>query len=88
MRITVPAVGGGFGARIAPYPEQVALAAAALRLGRPVRYVESRMETMLSMQHGRAQVQEVELGAKRDGTLVGIRLRVTADCGAYPATPW
>jgi carbon-monoxide dehydrogenase large subunit len=84
VRITVPAVGGGFGARIAPYPEQVALAAAALRLGRPVRYVESRMETMLSMQHGRAQVQEVELGAKRDGMLVGIKLRVTADCGAYP----
>jgi aerobic carbon-monoxide dehydrogenase large subunit len=85
VRVTVPAVGGGFGARIAAYPEQVAIAAAARRLERPVRYLESRWETMLAMQHGRAQVQEVELGATRDGTLTGLRLRVIADCGAYPA---
>jgi carbon-monoxide dehydrogenase large subunit len=84
VRVTVPNVGGGFGARIAPYPEQIALAAIALRLGRAVRYVESRWETMVAMQHGRAQVQEVELGARSDGTLVGIRVRVTADGGAYP----
>jgi aerobic carbon-monoxide dehydrogenase large subunit len=85
IRVTVPTVGGGFGARIATYPEQVALAAVAKELGRPVRYVESRWETMLAMQHGRAQVQDVELGAKSDGTLTGIRLRIIADCGAYPA---
>jgi carbon-monoxide dehydrogenase large subunit len=84
VRVTVPNVGGGFGARIPPYPEQMAIAAAAMRLGRPVRYVESRWETMIAMQHGRAQVQEVELGAKSDGTLVGIKVRVIADCGAYP----
>jgi carbon-monoxide dehydrogenase large subunit len=85
VRVTVPNVGGGFGARIAAYPEQAAVAAAALRLGRPVRYVESRWETMIAMQHGRAQVQDVELGARSDGTLVGIRVHVLADCGAYPA---
>jgi carbon-monoxide dehydrogenase large subunit len=84
VRVTVPNVGGGFGARIPPYPEQIALAAAAMRLKRPVRYVESRWETMVAMQHGRAQVQEVALGAKSDGTLVGIKVRVVADCGAYP----
>jgi aerobic carbon-monoxide dehydrogenase large subunit len=84
VRVTVPNVGGAFGARIPPYPEQIALAAVALRLQRPVRYVESRWETMVAMQHGRAQVQEVELGAKSDGTLVGIKVRVIADCGAYP----
>ena len=84
VRVTVPNVGGGFGARIAVYPEQVAVAAVALRLGRAVRYVESRWETMIAMQHGRAQVQEVELGARGDGTLVGIKVRVLADCGAYP----
>jgi carbon-monoxide dehydrogenase large subunit len=84
VRVTVPNVGGGFGARIAVYPEQVAVAAVALRLGRAVRYVESRWETMIAMQHGRAQVQEVELGARPDGTLVGIKVRVLADCGAYP----
>src|SRR4029450_6860314 len=84
VRVTIPNVGGGFGARIPPYPEQIAVAAAALRLERPVRYVESRWETMIAMQHGRAQVQDVELGAKSDGTLVGIKVRVIADCGAYP----
>jgi carbon-monoxide dehydrogenase large subunit len=84
VRVIVPNVGGGFGARIAAYPEQVIVAALALRLGRPVRYVESRWETMIAMQHGRAQVQDVELGARNDGTLVGIRVRVIADCGAYP----
>jgi carbon-monoxide dehydrogenase large subunit len=78
-------VGGGFGARIAAYPEQFAVAGAALKLDRPVRYIESRWETMLAMQHGRAQVQEIELGAKKDGTLTGIKLHVIADCGAYPA---
>ncbi|MGZ8635068.1 MAG: xanthine dehydrogenase family protein molybdopterin-binding subunit, partial [Solirubrobacteraceae bacterium] len=85
VRVTVPNVGGGFGARVAAYPEQAVVAAVALRLGKPVRCVESRWETMIAMQHGRAQVQDVELGARSDGTLVGIRVHVLADCGAYPA---
>jgi aerobic carbon-monoxide dehydrogenase large subunit len=84
VRVVAPAVGGGFGARIATYPEQVAVAAVARRLGRPVRYVESRSESMLAMSHGRAQVQEVELGATRDGRLVGLRARLVGDGGAYP----
>jgi carbon-monoxide dehydrogenase large subunit len=65
--VTVPNVGGGFGARIAAYPEQAAIAAAALRLGKAVRYVESRWETMIAMQHGRAQVQDVELARAATG---------------------
>ena len=84
VRVVVPAVGGAFGARIVTYPEQVALAALALRLGRPVRYVESRSETMLAMTHGRAQVQEVELASTRDGRITGLRARLVADGGAYP----
>jgi carbon-monoxide dehydrogenase large subunit len=84
VRVIVPNVGGGFGARIAAYPEQVVVAALALRFERPVRYVESRWETMIAMQHGRAQIQDVELGARSDGTLVGVRIRVIADAGAYP----
>jgi aerobic carbon-monoxide dehydrogenase large subunit len=85
VRVVVPAVGGAFGARIVTYPEQVAVAALARRLGRPVRYVESRSETMLAMTHGRAQVQEVELAATRDGRITGLRARLVADGGAYPA---
>jgi aerobic carbon-monoxide dehydrogenase large subunit len=85
VRVVVPAVGGAFGARIHTYPEQVAVAALARRLGRPVRYVESRSETMLAMTHGRAQAQEVELAATRDGRITGLRARLLADGGAYPA---
>jgi carbon-monoxide dehydrogenase large subunit len=84
VRVIAPAVGGGFGARIASYPEQVVAGALARKLDAPVRYVESRWETMVSMQHGRAQVQDVELGARRDGTITGLKVRVLADCGAYP----
>jgi aerobic carbon-monoxide dehydrogenase large subunit len=85
VRCIAPDVGGGFGAKIAVYPEQVVVAAAAHRLGRPVKWIETRSEGMLAMNQGRGQVQEVELGARRDGTLVGLRARVTADGGAYPA---
>ncbi len=85
LRVIAPHVGGGFGARVPSYPEQVATVALALRLGRPVRYVETRSETMLSMGHGRAQVQHVELGATRDGIITDLKLRVIADCGAYPS---
>jgi carbon-monoxide dehydrogenase large subunit len=60
------------------------LAAIAMRLGRPVRWVESRSESMLALTHGRGQVQYVEIGARRDGSIVGLRADVIADLGAYP----
>jgi carbon-monoxide dehydrogenase large subunit len=78
-------VGGGFGAKAGIQLEVVAVAAAALRVGRPVRWMETRSENMVAMTHGRAQVQEVELGATRDGKLVGLRARVVGDAGSYPA---
>ncbi len=84
LRVVAPAVGGAFGARIATYPEQVVVVALARRLGRPVRYVESRSETMLAMSHGRGQVQDVELGATRQGVITDLNLRIIADGGAYP----
>lgn len=84
IRVIAPDVGGGFGAKLQVYPEYVVCAAAALRLGRPVRWTETRSESMTSMTHGRAQVQRVELGAKRDGSLVGLRADIVADLGAYP----
>jgi carbon-monoxide dehydrogenase large subunit len=88
VRVIAPAVGGGFGAKADTYPEQLVLAALALRLGRPVRYTETRSENMVAMTHGRAQVQDVELGAKRDGRITGLRVRVVADMGAYPMAPY
>ena len=78
-------VGGGFGAKAGCQLENVVIAAAARRLLRPVRWMETRSENMVAMTHGRAQVQEVELGATRDGRLVGLRVKVLGDAGAYPA---
>src|SRR3954469_198017 len=85
LRVVSTATGGGFGARISCYPEQVVVVALARELGRAVRYIETRSETMLEMQHGRAQVQDVEIGGTRDGRITGLKVRVIADCGAYPA---
>ena len=84
IRVRTAAVGGGFGAKIPPYAEQAVIAALALRLGRPVRYVETRSENFVAMTHGRDQLQEIEIGATRDGRLVGLRARIVADLGAYP----
>jgi carbon-monoxide dehydrogenase large subunit len=84
VRCISPDVGGGFGAKAFTYPEQAVVAELARRLGRPVRWTQTRSECFLTMTQGRAQVQEVELGAKRSGELVGLRARVLADAGAYP----
>ena len=80
-----PDVGGGFGAKLITYPEQAVVAALAQRLARPVRWIQTRSECFLAMTQGRGQVQEFELGCKRDGELVGLRARVQADTGAYPS---
>jgi carbon-monoxide dehydrogenase large subunit len=84
VRAIAPDVGGAFGAKIQVYAEYHAVAAIAARLGRPVRWQETRSESMVSLTHGRAQVQTVELGARRDGTLVGLKAEILADMGAYP----
>ncbi len=77
-------VGGGFGAKLQVYPEYLAVAKAAMLVGRPVRWAETRSESMLGLTHGRGQVQYVEIGARRDGTIVGLRADLLADMGAYP----
>jgi aerobic carbon-monoxide dehydrogenase large subunit len=84
IRVIAPDVGGGFGAKLQLYPEHVVCAVAARRLRRAVRWSEGRSESMLSLNHGRAQRQRVQLGARRDGTILGMRVEITADMGAYP----
>jgi aerobic carbon-monoxide dehydrogenase large subunit len=84
VRAIAPDVGGGFGAKGQVYPEYHAVAAAAAKLRRPVRWRETRSESMVSLQHGRGQLHTVELGATRDGTIVGLRAEILADMGAYP----
>jgi carbon-monoxide dehydrogenase large subunit len=82
--VRAPAVGGGFGAKGGVYVEQLLVAALARRLSRPIAWVETRHENLLNMTHGRGQVHDVELGARRDGTVVGLRVRGVANVGAYP----
>jgi carbon-monoxide dehydrogenase large subunit len=82
LRVIAPHVGGSFGAKHWN-AEGLIAARIARELNRPIRWVESRSENMIGMTHGRAQVQYVELGLKRDGTITGMRCRVIGDAGAY-----
>jgi carbon-monoxide dehydrogenase large subunit len=82
--VLVPDVGGGFGVKGNAYPEEILTAAAALRIGRPVKWVETRRESFLATGHDREQVHEARIGFRRDGTIVAIEDRFDADVGAYP----
>ena len=84
VRIISPDVGGGFGAKIHSYPEDIVVPALARLLQRPLRWVDSRSESMVALGHGRAQVQDIELGGTRDGKVEALRLTVVQDSGAYP----
>ena len=84
VRVIAPDVGGGFGAKFGSYPEALLLPWIARRVGRPVRWGETRSESMVALGHGRAQRQEVELGGTRDGRVLAYRLTATQDSGAYP----
>ena len=84
IRVIGPDVGGGFGAKMAQYLDEQLLGWLSKRLGRPVRWVETRSESMVALGHGRGQVNEVELGGTRDGTVLAFRNRVVQDVGAYP----
>ncbi len=85
VRVLCQDVGGGFGAKIGLSREEALVAWLARELGRPVRWVESRSESMLALGHGRAQLQDVELGGSRDGRVQAYRLSVLQDAGAYPS---
>ena len=84
VHFIAPDVGGGFGAKFGVSIEDLLLAVLAQRLGRPMRWTETRTENMLSMGHGRAQLQTVTMGGRRDGTVEAYSLEVLQDSGAYP----
>jgi carbon-monoxide dehydrogenase large subunit len=83
VRVVAGDVGGAFGGKLLPYPEQSVVAMLALKLDRPVRWFEYRTENMVAMTHGRGHVQDVALGASADGKLVGLEADVIGDAGAY-----
>jgi carbon-monoxide dehydrogenase large subunit len=84
VRVITPDVGGGFGAKIFPYVEELVVAWAARHVGRPVRWVETRTENMLAMGHGRDHVHTFTIGGGRDGRVLAYRLDIVANAGAYP----
>jgi aerobic carbon-monoxide dehydrogenase large subunit len=79
-------VGGSFGVRGEFYPEDLLVPLAAMRLGRPVKWIEDRRESFVATNHSREIVCELEVAARADGTILGLRGRVLADMGAYVRT--
>ena len=86
IRLVEPDVGGGFGARGEFYPEDFLVPCAALRLGRPVKWIEDRVEHLSAINHSREQRYELALALDRGGRFLGLRAEVVNDMGAYLRT--
>src|SRR4051794_15341018 len=92
LRVITPEVGGGFGSKLNVYAEEALMGFIARRIGKPVKWVESRRENFTATIHGRGHVDYFELAAKRDGTMIGLKLKLIQDLGSYhqlltPAIP-
>ena len=86
LRLTEVDVGGGFGVRGELYPEDILVPLAALKLGRPVKWIESRRENLMAANHAREVGYEIEIGFAADGRILAIRTVIHADIGAYVRT--
>jgi aerobic carbon-monoxide dehydrogenase large subunit len=86
LRVIAPDVGGGFGSKLHFYAEEALCAFLARELGRPVKWCETRSENFLATTHGRDHMQEVEIAARRDGTITGLKVTSCANLGAYLST--
>ncbi len=83
VRVIAPDVGGGFGGKLQVTPEEVICTLVARKLGKPVKYTESRSESLMSAHHGRDQIQDITITATRDGRVTGLDVHLMADMGAY-----
>jgi carbon-monoxide dehydrogenase large subunit len=83
VRVIAPEVGGGFGAKANVYPDEMLVPWLAMRLGRPVRWLEDRRENLATMAHGRDQIDYISAACAADGTILGLKGRLLADLGAY-----
>ena len=88
VQVRCPDIGGGFGQKAHVYPEEVAVAWAALALGRPVKWAEDRVESLQSATHAREQLVRARLGVDRTGRILALEAEVYSDVGAYPIYPW
>jgi carbon-monoxide dehydrogenase large subunit len=87
VRVIAPDVGGGFGGKNRIMPEDVAVAALAMKVGHPVRWIEDRREHLLASPHARDHTYDLTICAERDGTLLGIEGDIYIDAGAYALWP-
>jgi len=83
VRVIAPEVGGGFGSKLNVYREEGLVPWLAMKLGRPVKWAETRRENITSTIHGRDTINHLELALKTDGKILGLRVRILADMGAY-----
>ncbi|SPT59687.1 xanthine dehydrogenase family protein molybdopterin-binding subunit [Actinomadura madurae] len=83
LRVVAPDVGGGFGSKLQVYGEEVLALLLARRLGRPVKWTETRSEGNMTVHHGRDQIQRITLAAEQDGRIRGLKVDLLADMGAY-----
>ncbi len=83
VRVIVPEVGGGFGAKLNVYPEEMLAAFASMRTGHPVKWIEDRDENMAATIHGRGQVDHIEVAATKDGRVTGLKIHGISDMGSY-----
>jgi aerobic carbon-monoxide dehydrogenase large subunit len=83
VRVIARDVGGGFGGKLQVTPEEVICTLVARKLGKPVKYTESRSESLMSAHHGRDQMQDITITATRDGRVTGLDVHLLANMGAY-----
>ena len=88
VRVIAPDVGGGFGLKCHFFPEEAVIAALAMKLRRPVRWLEDRTESLTSSFHAKEEIIDAEMALDANGTILGARMRAIADIGAYSAFPW
>jgi carbon-monoxide dehydrogenase large subunit len=86
MRVIAPQIGGGFGTKISLYPEYCLMVALARKIGRPVKWAETRRENYIATSQGRDHVTDIEVGAKRDGTITALKVKTYANLGGVLAT--
>ena len=84
VRVIVRDMGGGFGPKSGMHPEELMLGGLAAAIGRPLRWTESRSESMVGLCHGRGQLHEIAIGGTADGRVLAYRLDITQDAGAIP----
>src|SRR4028118_403823 len=83
IRVVAPDVGGGFGSKLKIYREEILAVVLAKRLDTLVKWVEDRSENYQATIHGRGQIQDIELAANSDGKILGMRVKLLDDMGAY-----